>query len=101
MTRFSRPLGLGTALVSLIGAALLTGAGTAQAVDLHYQCQTVLPLVGLPNNLVRGDHCSGPVATGWGTVTETPTGIVYGCESIKGQMMLNDLWVFGQSCTRF
>jgi hypothetical protein len=77
--------------------ACLTGTGTAQA-DVHYTCQQVLPLPGLLNNLVRGTGCTGPVATQWGTVTEVPTGIRYFCDPLKGQVMLGDLWVFGQAC---
>jgi hypothetical protein len=91
---------VGTALISLIGAALLTGSGTAQAADLHFQCQTVLPLPLLPNNMVNGMHCSGPVATGWGTITSTTNGAVYWCGSLKGQMMADNLWAFGQNCSQ-
>jgi hypothetical protein len=98
MMRIFRTLGLGTAAVSLIGAALLTGAGVAQGADLHYQCQGVIPLPGLPNNLVNGTGCSGPVATGWGTITSTSTGAAYWCDPLKGQMMGDQLWAFGQNC---
>lgn len=86
------------AVVPLV-AACLAGTGTAQA-DVHYTCQQVVPLVGLPNNLIRGTGCTGPVATEWGTVTEVPTGIRYFCDPLKGQAMLGDLWVFGQACHR-
>jgi hypothetical protein len=99
MTRIIRSLGLGAALTSLVGAALVTGAGPAQAADLHYQCQQVVAFVLLPHHL-NGTQCSGPVATGWGTVTETPTGKVYWCDYVKGQMFGSDLWVVGQNCVR-
>ncbi|HEX2130236.1 MAG TPA: hypothetical protein VHH15_01655 [Actinophytocola sp.] len=87
------------AVVSLTGATLLAGGGTAVAADLHYQCEMVLSLGDLlPNDPVNGHSCTGPVDTGWGSVTETPTGTVYWCDSIRGQVMLGELRVFGQGC---
>jgi hypothetical protein len=97
MTRLTRSLGLGAALVSLVGAALVTGGAAAQAADLRYQCQRVLAFVVLPGHLT-GDQCAGPVATGWGTVTETPTGKVYWCDYLKGHV-LGELRVVGTNCT--
>jgi hypothetical protein len=97
MTRLFRSLGLGAALASLVGAALVTGAGTAQAADLHYQCERVIAFILLPHHL-NGMDCSWPVATGWGTVTETLTGKVYSCDYVNGHVLNNELWVVGQNC---
>jgi hypothetical protein len=99
MRTFRRRGGALLAAVPLAVAACLAGAGTAQAADLHYTCQQVIPLVGLPNHLVRGTGCTGPIATGWGTVTQISTGTRYFCDPIKGQVMLNEVWVFGQDCS--
>lgn len=95
----SRRLGAVAVVVAFAGAAALPGAGTARAADLHYQCENVTPLVGLPNQMVRGEPCTGPLATGWGSVTSTTTGVGYWCSSIRGQLMLGETWVFGQGCT--
>ena len=99
MTRLVRSLGLGAALASLVGTALVTGAGAAQAADLHYQCERVLAFILLPHHL-NGNECSGPVATGWGTVTETTTGKAYWCDYLKGHLLGGELWVVGQNCTQ-
>jgi hypothetical protein len=91
-----------TAALMAVGMSVIaSGSAQAQPADLHYQCLHVSELVGLPNHLILGLTCTGPIATEWGTVTDTSRGVTYWCNPLSSSLLGTTQAVHGQNCVLF